>query len=188
MGPQSMYNKCYNPTTGKMINGVWTGSLTNMTVPEGWTIPAMCTAEQYSQCVTADQCELKVGPGCDCYVSSTVHPFDASPDTNCTGNECDGYVAACEPGENGGGNTCMVTFPILGPDTVPTQPASSGGETTAAPASGGTDTGGDDTTGEGTGTTTDTTVTPAPSPSGGSVASVFIPLFISAAAVLTYFS
>jgi len=209
MGPASMYNKCFNTTTGEFVNGVWTGNLTNVTAPEGWTQPPKCTAEEYSQCDTAEQCTLAVGPGCSCYVSSTVFPFDISNyrDASCTGNECDGYKAVCSAGENGEGNTCMIQFDLdLGDTngttaTGATQPASGGifggGVTTVATtaaAGGGTgNTDGGETI---TGTTATTAggsgdgaaPTPASSPSSGNVASVSISLFAVSAAIFGYFS
>ena len=156
-GPASLFNKCFNTTTGTFSNGVWTGDKTNVTVPEGWEQPPECTAEQYSQCDTADECALKVGPGCSCYVSSTIFPFDASQyrESTCTGNECEGYIAECVPGVGGLGNTCMLKF-----DLVPLPEV--GNETTVDTNSTATNsTGGD---GEGGDSTTDT---PATTPAGG---------------------
>ena len=38
--------KCYDPTTGDMVNAVWTGSLTDVVAPEGWTAnPKKCPAD-----------------------------------------------------------------------------------------------------------------------------------------------
>lgn len=202
-----MYNKCFDPTTSQFSNGVWTGDLTNVTAPEGWVQPPKCTAEQYSQCDTAEQCTLQVGPGCSCYVSSTVFPFDASSfrDATCTGSECDGYEAVCSLGEDGEGNTCMIQFDLTGgfgdntATTVTTAtgtgatPPASGGDgavvTTAATSAGGTNNGGETTVT----TTTSTTAAsgqngPAPAPSSGNVASISIPLFVVSAMVFGYFS
>lgn len=183
-GPASLFNKCYDPETGTIANAVWTGSLTNVTAPEGWVTPEMCTAEQYSQCNTAADCTLKVGPTCDCYVSSTLQPFDAESGLKreiCTGNECDGYTAVCQPGMDSG-NTCMVEFPVTSvTSTGATEPAST--TTTAAAPVGGTDSI-DNTDG---GKQTDTpAAAPGNNPSSGSITGVSI--FVSAAAVLAYFS
>jgi len=200
MGPASMYNKCFNTTTGDFINGVWTGDLTNVTAPEGWTQPPKCTAEEYSQCDTAEQCSLQVGPGCSCYVSSTLYPFDISNyrDASCTGNECDVYEALCRAGENGEGNTCMIQFDLeIGVSVATgTTESSSGGDvgsgdggTTATTTAAGGVTG--NTAGEETVTDTATTsgaAAPAAAPSSGNVASVSIPLFAISAAVLGYTS
>lgn len=202
MGPASMYNKCFNTTTGEFVNGVWTGNLTNVTAPEGWTQPPKCTAEEYSQCDTAEQCTLAVGPGCSCYVSSTVFPFDLSNyrDASCTGNECAGYKAVCSAGENGEGNTCMIQFDLDIGDTNgttatgATQPAS--GVTTVATTAAGGGTGNTDGGETVTGTTATTAggsgdgavPTPASSPSSGNVASVSISLFTVSAAIFGYFS
>ena len=110
-GPSSNFNECYNLETGEMSEGVWMGSLTS--APDGWDQPEMCTAEQYSQCDTNAQCNLLISPGCSCYVSSSLHPYDACDGkdcdlSGCTGYECDGYVGVCEPGFNVTGNTCMI--------------------------------------------------------------------------------
>lgn len=125
VGAASSFNKCYNPETGETSEGVWTGSLTNVTVPDGWEQPPMCTKEQYSQCDTNDQCTLLISPGCDCYVSSSIHPYQACEGNDCnlsgcTGNECGGYVGVCQPGYNGTGNTCMIeSTDAEGATTVP---------------------------------------------------------------------
>ncbi len=191
-GPASLFNKCYDPETGAITNAVWTGSLTNVTAPEGWVTPEMCTAEQYSQCNTADDCSLKVGPTCDCYVSSLLQPFDAESGLKreiCTGNECDGYTAVCQPGMDSG-NTCMVEFPVTTVTTGATEPASSGVTTTTTTAVAPVD--GTDSIDTTDGKQTDTPVTapggsaPGNNPSSGSTIGVSI--FVSAAAVLAYFS
>jgi len=98
------------------------GSLTNVTAPDGWIQPQMCTAEQYSECEVDTQCTLLISPGCSCYVSSSIHPYQACEGedcsfSGCTGNECGGYVGVCQPGHNGTGNTCMIeeTAPVPTP-------------------------------------------------------------------------
>lgn len=125
VGAASSFNKCYNPETGETTEGVWTGSLTNVTVPDGWIQPQMCTEEQYSQCDTNTQCTLLISPGCDCYVSSSIHPYQACEGNDCnlsgcTGYECGGYVGVCQPGYNGTGNTCMIeSTDAIGATTAP---------------------------------------------------------------------
>lgn len=211
MGPASMYNKCFDPTTGVFTNGEWNGTLTNVTVTEGYEQPPKCTAEQYSQCDTAADCELKVGPGCSCYVSSTIFPFDASKyrESTCTGSECDGYVAECQAGQDGQGNTCMLTF-----DLVSTPPATNDTNTTDTGANATSSTGGDDNTTDTDATTAggdDGTVKdgetiptnpvggdgggqppvggdPIEKPSSGNVASVSVSLCVASAAVFSYLS
>eukprot|EP00985_Skeletonema_marinoi_P009101 scaffold4196_cov98-Skeletonema_marinoi.AAC.2 len=113
VGARSTFEKCYDPETNVMSEGVWTGSETDVTVPDGFIQPQICTAEQYSQCEVDTQCTLLISPGCSCYVSSSIHPYQAceGKDCNfsgCTGNECGGYVGVCSPGFNGTGNTCML--------------------------------------------------------------------------------
>jgi len=207
-GPASMYNKCYDTTTGVFTNGVWTGDKTNITVEEGWEEPPKCTAEQYSQCDTAAECSLQVGPGCSCYVSSTIFPFDASQyrESTCTGSECDGYVAECQAGEDGLGNTCMLKFdlvslpPAATNETVtgPTTPSTgSDGNTTDTAAT--TGDGGDGTVkdgetipsnpdgGDGSGQPP-VDKDPIDKTSSGNVASVSVSLFVVSSAVFSYLS
>ena len=46
VGPTSGFNKCYNPTTDDMVDGVWTGELTDVVAPEGWVAnPEDCQEE-----------------------------------------------------------------------------------------------------------------------------------------------
>ncbi|KAK1737221.1 hypothetical protein QTG54_012088 [Skeletonema marinoi] len=49
VGARSTFEKCYDPETNVMSEGVWTGSETDVTVPDGFIQPQICTAEQYSQ-------------------------------------------------------------------------------------------------------------------------------------------
>jgi len=207
MGPVSMYNKCFDTTTGTFSNGVWTGDKTNVTAPEGWTQPPKCTAAEYSQCDTAAECSLQVGPGCSCYVSSTVFPFDASNfrDATCTGNECDGHEAECSAGPDGEGNTCMIKFNLVA--TPPATNVTTGTGATTLPVTGengtvvvttattaATTAGGAIIEDKETITTTSSTAAagggpvPTPAPSSGNVASVSISLFVVSAAVFGYFS
>ena len=55
-----------------------TDNTTDITdVPDGWTNDAeLCTGDEYSECSTSADCELRVAPGCSCYVSSCIHPYD----------------------------------------------------------------------------------------------------------------
>jgi hypothetical protein len=123
-GPLSSFNKCFNPTSDVETEGVWTGSLTDVTPPHGWIEPDMCTAAEYSQCETKNDCETAIrtkvpvdeGGACNCYVNSVSHPFDQcvgmAPNecktVQCGGDECEYYVASCAPGENGTGGTCTI--------------------------------------------------------------------------------
>ncbi len=178
--------------------------------------PPKCTAEQYSQCDTAAECELKIGPGCTCYVSSTIFPFDASSsDASCTGKECDGHVAECSAGGDGEGNTCMIKFDLVAPPPPPTPAESSTVATvtgaTTLPSTGGGDSGGVTTTattaatvpatgggdviikdGETNSTTnstgTDDKVVETKAPNSGNVARVSISLLVASAAVFGYIS
>jgi len=49
-GPASQFNKCYDPETGTVTNGVWTGALTFVIVPEGY----VQSPEECSFSVTVD--------------------------------------------------------------------------------------------------------------------------------------
>lgn len=94
--------------------------------------PPKCTAEQYSQCDTAAECSLQIGPGCSCFVTSTIFPFDVSgyieDEDSCTGKECDGHAAECSAGADGEGNTCMIKFDV---DVMPTPPVTTNATTGA---------------------------------------------------------
>ena len=113
-GDPSEFMECYNPSTNEISNGVKIDSNTTDTtteVPNGWTNnAALCT--DYSECNSAADCQLLIAPGCSCYVSSCIHPYDANPDdsgglSGCTGTECGAYVAQCSFA-NGTGGTCLL--------------------------------------------------------------------------------
>ena len=114
-GDPSEYMECYNPSTNEISNGVKIDSNatddTTTEVPNGWTNDTeLCT--DYSECSSAADCQLLIAPGCSCYVSSCIHPYDANPDdsgglSGCTGNECGAYVAQCSFA-NGTGGTCLL--------------------------------------------------------------------------------
>ena len=73
-GADSSFFKCYNPVTDETTDGVWTGSLSDTSAPEGYVEPEMCTGSEYSECNTDDDCSLAISPSCVCFVSSwTVH-------------------------------------------------------------------------------------------------------------------
>ncbi|KAL7498771.1 hypothetical protein ACHAWT_008781 [Skeletonema menzelii] len=113
VGAASSFSKCYDPETNVMSEGVWTGTETDVTTPDGWIEPQMCTAAQYSQCEVNTDCSTLISPGCSCYVSSSIHPYQACQENDCnlsgcTGNECGGYDGVCQLGFNGTGNTCML--------------------------------------------------------------------------------
>ena len=113
-GDLSEYMECYNPSTNEVSNGIKIDSNTTDTtteVPNGWTNETeLCT--DYSECNSSADCQLLIAPGCSCYVSSCIHPYDANPDdsgglSGCTGNECGGYVPQCSFA-NGTGGTCLL--------------------------------------------------------------------------------
>eukprot|EP00579_Thalassiosira_antarctica_P028335 CAMPEP_0202004858 /NCGR_PEP_ID=MMETSP0905-20130828/10068_1 /ASSEMBLY_ACC=CAM_ASM_000554 /TAXON_ID=420261 /ORGANISM="Thalassiosira antarctica, Strain CCMP982" /LENGTH=274 /DNA_ID=CAMNT_0048562303 /DNA_START=74 /DNA_END=898 /DNA_ORIENTATION=+ len=115
VGADSSFFKCYNPATDETTDGVWTGSLSDTSAPEGYVEPEMCTGSEYSECDTADDCSLAISPSCECFVSSSFHPYNpceglgASKCTDrCTGEECDEHEATCSPGSNGRGGTCEI--------------------------------------------------------------------------------
>jgi len=114
VGAQSSFYKCYNPSTDVMTDGVWTGSLTNVTAPDDYIEPESCTAAEYSECDTDDDCSLAIDSRCNCYVSSYFHPFDpcngGCNTDQCTGEECSELSSSCSPGVNGGGGTCQLDY------------------------------------------------------------------------------
>ena len=78
-GPVSMFNECYNPATDDVVDGVWTGELTDVAAPEGWTEdPADCPAEveeptepeegQFDDIIAA--CGAQIGAGVACFTTS----------------------------------------------------------------------------------------------------------------------
>ena len=118
-GNPSEYMECYNPSTNEITNGVNTNGVkidsnatdTTTDIPDGWTNDTeLCT--DYSECNSAADCQLLIAPGCSCYVSSCIHPYDANPDDSgglagCTGSECGAYVPQCSFA-NGTGGTCLL--------------------------------------------------------------------------------
>lgn len=114
-GDPSEYMECYDPSINEISNGVKIDSNatddTTTEVPNGWTNDTeLCT--DYSECSSATDCQLLIAPGCSCYVSSCIHPYDANPDdsgglSGCTGNECGAYVPQCSFA-NGTGGTCLL--------------------------------------------------------------------------------
>eukprot|EP00984_Skeletonema_dohrnii_P017454 scaffold7947_cov84-Skeletonema_dohrnii-CCMP3373.AAC.1 len=106
----------------KTTDGVWTGSLTNVTAPEGWIEPKQCTAEDYSECNTDVDCSTEssyiggrevgnnivtINGSCECYASSYYHPFNPCGDDECPicGPACEDMVATCIVGTGGTGGT-----------------------------------------------------------------------------------
>lgn len=44
VGPLSSFHECYMPSTGEVVDEVWTGSLSQVTAPQGWVAsPKTCT-------------------------------------------------------------------------------------------------------------------------------------------------
>ena len=54
-GPQSAFHECYDPGTGNVVDEVWTGELTNTTVPEGWVSPEPCAEEDTCAILCVDE-------------------------------------------------------------------------------------------------------------------------------------
>ena len=114
-GDPSEYMECYNPSTNEISNGVKIDSNatddTTTEIPDGWTNDIeLCN--DYSECSSAADCQLLIAPGCSCYVSSCIHPYDANPDdsgglSGCTGYECGVYVPQCSFA-NGTRGTCLL--------------------------------------------------------------------------------
>ena len=114
VGPLSSFNKCLDPSSGQVTEGVWTGSLTNVTAPEGWVKePAEC-----AECATDLDCfpkmrtrvptqhKLTGARRCKCYASSDIEPiFDECQGeagtgfcaiAQCKADFCAGLEAYCE--------------------------------------------------------------------------------------------
>jgi hypothetical protein len=95
LGATSLFNKCYDPATGDMVDGVWTGSLTDVVAPEGWVAnpedcpePTPVTApvagneapvsgnetesgaglDQYADIIT--DCGIQIGAAVACFTTS----------------------------------------------------------------------------------------------------------------------
>lgn len=123
VGGSSSYTFCYDPDTETKTDGVWTGSLTNITSPEDYVEnPRDCTAVEYSECDTDDDCAFIMDPKCECYSSSHFHPFDPCEGLDasecntdkCNGDECEVLgcfnEAECWPGSGGRGGTCELSW------------------------------------------------------------------------------
>eukprot|EP00956_Cyclotella_meneghiniana_P039190 scaffold167306_cov57-Cyclotella_meneghiniana.AAC.1 len=123
-GPSSSFYYCYNEATG-VTEAVWTGSMTDVVSPEGWEEPADCTAEEYSECESDEDCtmtarnwvpidkEIIGGKQCSCYAESADHPFDQCQGVkedkrHCSYDDCDdrgcsNFDAVCIIADNGAG-------------------------------------------------------------------------------------
>ena len=135
-GAQSSFHKCYNPTTDEVSEGVWTGSKTNVTAPEGYIEPEECTASEYSECDEDSDCNRMIDSSCRCVVSSNFHPFhpiiastssssSSSDDSEmCTGDECDTWQASCNVSEDTGAGTCTMDYIQVTPSPTPPTPVS----------------------------------------------------------------
>jgi len=125
VGAQSSFDLCYNTDTGNITDGVWTGSSTDVTPPEGWAEPDNCTAEEYSECDVDDDCVATVrtmtpidgwGELCVCFANSSYYPFDQCEGQDasnclkakCSGDPCEGYEAICVSGFDGAG-ACTIS-------------------------------------------------------------------------------
>ena len=110
--------------SGEITEGVWTGSLTNTTVPEGWIEPPECTMEEYSECNTNSDCSAVIrskglsGGECSCYASGffPVNECEGVASSECEsltcrGDECQYYTAECIKSSDGiTGNTCQISL------------------------------------------------------------------------------
>jgi hypothetical protein len=129
-GPLSSYYHCYSNVTN-VTEAVWTGSLTDVVPPEGWVEPVNCTAEEYSECESDEDCtmtarnwvpideEILGGEQCSCYAESAYHPFDQCQGVtqnkrHCSYDDCDdrgcsNFDAVCIIAENGAG-ACLKEY------------------------------------------------------------------------------
>lgn len=90
-----------------------------------------CTSSQYSQCETAADCELRIGPGCECFVSSCLHPYNPCEGNECnmvgcSGEECGAYQVECVT-ENDTGGICLMVNQDVVTSSPPGVCSSSGG-------------------------------------------------------------
>ena len=133
-GALSSFYKCYNPSTGVTTDGVWTGSLTNVTAPEGWIEPEPCTAEEYSECSTDADCSAEssyFAGSCRCYASSYYHPFNPCGDEECPmcdDGACDDFVPRCIVGTNGSGGACTLEFAFRSEGWIEPEPQDGDGD------------------------------------------------------------
>ncbi|KAL7498001.1 hypothetical protein ACHAWT_008509 [Skeletonema menzelii] len=119
-GPQHAFYKCYDETTDKTTEAVWTGFRTQVEAPQGWiqdpedcdvastptppnphrnidTPGGMCDND--SDCFTRIRSMVPqgaIGPGlCECYATSIRNPFDETEgSTNVAMARCD--PSACD--------------------------------------------------------------------------------------------
>ena len=114
-GPASAYYKCYDETTEKTTEAVWTGQYTEIEAPEGWIQdPGECEPPMSDPttnlnidkpgglCTTDNDCHTTIryaapldaiGPRlCECYAASWRLPFDE------TEGQTDVIMAMCDPG------------------------------------------------------------------------------------------
>ena len=107
VGPTSTFNKCYDPATGDMVDGVWTGSLSDVVAPEGWVAnPEACPEEgetdaggdggmdQYGDILT--DCALQIGDAITCFTTSQEPACEGFDPMSLIGGDlpidCDGGV------------------------------------------------------------------------------------------------
>eukprot|EP00986_Skeletonema_menzelii_P005923 scaffold2236_cov152-Skeletonema_menzelii.AAC.7 len=119
-GPQHAFYKCYDETTDKTTEAVWTGFRTQVEAPQGWIQdPEECDVASTptppnphrnidtpgGMCVNDSDCFTRIrsmvpqgaiGPGlCECYATSIRNPFDETEgSTNVAMARCD--PSACD--------------------------------------------------------------------------------------------
>mmetsp|Transcript_18246 Transcript_18246/g.37443 ORF Transcript_18246/g.37443 Transcript_18246/m.37443 type:complete len:863 (-) Transcript_18246:250-2838(-) len=122
VGPLSTFYKCYDPSSGAITNGIWTGALTDVTAPDEYVKdPPSCDADVYSECEVDDDCELSAnewyvpsgsvggnGTTCGCYVESRIVPFYETNEDSDARDPCyddddvESGESACEEVDCGG--------------------------------------------------------------------------------------
>lgn len=91
VGPTSAFNKCYDPTTGDMVDGVWTGSLSDVVAPEGYVAnPEACPEEAAHGSDRDDNgCIPSAGYSWCASLSECVRPWETDCPGEGGGNETD---------------------------------------------------------------------------------------------------
>jgi len=75
VGSVSLFNECYCPESDEVVDGVWTGCLSDVQAPEGWTVAPYCDTGVVPETPTDDPwC-----PGGPLIPESTLEPTFAEP-------------------------------------------------------------------------------------------------------------
>ena len=138
-GPVSTFNECYNPATDDVVDGVWTGELTDVAAPEGWLEnPADCPDEVEEPTEPADPTEPEEGQfddivaACGAQIGAGVACFTTSQEPACEGfdpmsllagdlpvpTDCDGGPSWSAPRWSGAAIGRLSTLPPVPPRPI----------------------------------------------------------------------